>query len=322
MPTLLQARQTLDAALATQRKRPSASTFRAAQVAHEDYIAALLAAGQTEQAADALKAKVVHRTKYEKVTTETPDKEEQAADSPAPSGMPDSGVPVTVDSESPSARGEDEKPKPEERGSKRGKMKRAEDEGDEEKALAGAFVAADKAYKSSARSAGFDAYAVRGPSALLVAAQKALGTSGIAETFGALAELPKRLAAADVEAKIEEARQHDEVAAIVAKAKAEGRTQGSEHRAELRRIGAQYGAAHLRGIVKMLPAKRTAAQGYRQPPDGHNGNAGPAAEVDMSAADIAKLNARITSGMSAEERKVFDEEVAALAAKRVRAPAV
>ena len=188
MPTLLQAQQALDAALATHKRTPSAATFAAAQRAFDDITAAHIASGNVPKAAEAVQAKVVHREKYEKVTTETPDKDEKAADSMPP----DSGAPETVDSESPSARGEDSAPPKDAKHGKAGKMKGAEDEGDEEKALLAAFDAADRAYKSKA--SGVDAYAVRGPTALLKACIKAFGVSTIGEVYGALASVPEQRA--------------------------------------------------------------------------------------------------------------------------------
>lgn len=212
--------------------------------------------------ADLAKAKVVHREKYEKVTTELPDSaaesEPASEEEAAASGPPASGAPMTEESAREGG----------------GKMKRAEDEGDEEKALVAAFTTADKAYK--AKASGTDAYALRGPVALLGAVQKALNTKGIGETFGALSALPARLAAlSTVEkdvAKLKTESRAQRIDAILRAPENRGKVGGKSHRDHLRAEAMKHGSSWLRGHLAIAPvALRTVEDGGLEAKEGDDG---------------------------------------------------
>lgn len=213
-------------------------------------------------AADAELAKVVHREKYEKTVTESPDsgeKSKPASEEAAAASVPPASVPPPTEE---SAR---------EGG---GKMQRAESEDDEEKAIAAAFAAANAKYK--AKAAGTDAYAVRGPVALLAAVQKALGTKGIGETFGALSALPARLAAlATVEkdvAKLKTESRAQRIDAILRAPENRGKVGGKSHRDHLRAEAMKHGSAWLKGHLAVAPvAFRTVEEGGFEAKEGDDG---------------------------------------------------
>jgi hypothetical protein len=323
MPTLLKAQQQLEVAMATLKRTTTAATIALVARAHDDMIEALAEhPNMTAQLADAIKAKVIHREKYEKVTTETPDKSERAAASEQ-----ESEPPPTEDS----ARGEDAPVSEEAKGPK-GKPPKmggasARTETSDESALRLAYKDASGKYARSLRGAGIDAYGVKfGPDALLRACEKAFAVGTIGEVFGALASLPEQRAnATAIEqrlAKLEGARVTDEIEALVIKAKAQGRTKGAEDRKDLRAFGREFGAKALQRRIADRPAKRTDAQGYREPPDNADGNRGTV-DAEMSAEQVAESHERVTRGMTAEEKAVYLEEFNRLAAKkRATAPAV
>lgn len=266
MPTYLQATAALEATRKMYERARSAAAAapgdKAKEKAARDLAASLTAAyataieaaaGEPSLAAkrDALiEAKVIHHEKYEKKTVETEDK---PADPPE-SEEPEEAAPETAPSEEeePSSSAGAAAP------SKAPKMgKRAESEEEEEKAIAAGYARAGGSYQRAMAGAGVDAYgAVYGPKALLAACQKALGTSSIRETFGALRQLPEKLkASSELAARVEGLEKSDRksrVNALVEKAKIEGRTRGKEHRAELRALGMRLGTAELRGVIKML----------------------------------------------------------------------
>lgn len=145
---------------------------------------------------------------------------------------------------------------------------------DEDAKVARGWAAAEKAYAKVA--SGVDAYGVRGPKGLLKMAEKATGTKGAASAISALHSLRTKAANADaaviqrlasVEAKaikIEASSRKDRVNAIVAKAKAEGRANSKDLRAELRTYGNERGTRALAKLVATLQKVRTLADGARE----------------------------------------------------------
>lgn len=228
-----------------------------------------------KQLEEAITAKVIHHERYEKKTVQedpppsseprSSEEEEEEESGPPASGNPNSGAPRTTPSEPGSSEEEEE----EEEGGRRARRgaaprmrRRAEaEEEEEEKALLAAFSSGDKTYRRDARHAQVDAVGYRGPLALLKACQKALGTTSIAETFGALQALPEKLAAASkVEAQVSRLAKNDRAArvdALLAKAKAEGKVLNKDARAHLRAEGIAKGTAHLKGMLAVWPAAPT-----------------------------------------------------------------
>lgn len=310
MPTLLQAQQALEVALATHKRARSAATFAATQAAFDDLVTAHVASGNAAKAAETVQAKVVHREKYEKVTTETPDKEKKAEDSAV------SDAPETVDSAAASVPAESSEAPAKDAKRAKGKEKGEEEPADEEKALVAAFASANRVYK--AKAAGVDAYGVRGPDALLKACLKAFDVTTIGEVFGALASVPEQRAEqADIAkrlAKLENRRAVDDVEAVITKARSEGRTRGSEDRADLRKFAATYGVKALQARIADRPAKRTAAEGYREAAEGTDGNRGVIAE--LSAEEVTASHERVTRDMTPAEKAVYLEEFNKLNAKK------
>lgn len=283
------------------------------------YVAAIAAAaGEPSLAAkrDALiEAKVIHHEKYEKKTVETEDK---PADPPA-SEEPEEAAPETAPSEEeePSSSAAAAKGKAPRMG------KKAESEDEEEKALAAGYARASGSYQRAMAGAGIDAYgAVYGPKALLAACQKALGTTSIRETFGALRGLPEKLAASsELAARVEGLEKNDRksrVNALVAQAKAEGRTRGKEHRAELRALGMRLGTAELRGVIKMLVPVRTTAQGFHEANEEGAEDGGGQFAAGVSDEDIKAM----THGMSAEQAAEFTKDFKARLAAQNKPPRV
>lgn len=332
MPTLLSAQRDLATAKAAFEKvkaRDAKSKTRAAAAAaltkaYEALVAAYDAhPSMKAQRDEALTAKVVHHEKYEKKTVETADPPPASdADSTAASGPPASGAdseedaPITQDSVAPSAKGgAPPKPKP-----KMGKPAGGEE--DEERALVAAYKDGTRHYARSLRGQNIDAHGVLyGPQALLGACMKALGTKTVRETFGALAGLPEKLAAsAEVAGRVEALERSQlkaTVHAMVDKAKAEGRTRGSEDRRKLREFGMTRGAAELRGTLAMRDAKRTTAQGYHEPEEGTDGGrgqfAGSVSEEDM---------AIMTQGLAPDAAAMFRADFAKSLNGKSKAPAV
>lgn len=274
MPTYLQAtaalqaaRKVFDKAQAASAAAPgdkvkatAASTLAAALTAA--YAATIdAAAGEPSLVAkrDALiEAKVVHKEKYEKTVTESDDK-------PAPSSAEvdseedaaASAAPATVDSARPSGM-PPAKPK-----EKRG-AKKAESEEDEENAIAASYARATGSYRREMAGKNVDALGVLyGPEALARACMKALGTTSIRETFGALAGLPEKLKASDaIVVDVEALKKRDRatrVEVMIEKAKAEGVAMSKEQRAYFRGLGATHGTAHLKGLLAMMPRLPTKA---------------------------------------------------------------
>lgn len=323
MPTLLQAQQQLEIARATHKRSPSPTTAAAVTRAYDDLIEAYAAhPNMAAQLAEAVKAKVIHREKYEKVTTETPDKDSEQEQVPE-TGQPGSDEPPATED---SARGE-RPAMPQPKGPKRASGAAAPPREDEQ-AVRGAYKEATGKYTRVLRGQGIDAYGAKfGPDALLKACRLAFGVETVGEVFGALASIPEQRAAhADLEtrlAKLEGARVTDEIEALVGKAKLEGRTRGTDDRKELRAFGREFGMKALQRRIADRPAKRTGAQGYHEPSDGTDGNRGPTPETEMSNEEIAASHERVTRGMTAEEKAIYLEEFNRLhSKKRAAAPAV
>jgi hypothetical protein len=307
MPTLLQAQQALDVAVATHKRAKTSATFAVAQAAFDALALAQLESGTSAKAAETLKAKVIHREKYEKTTTEVAEKSEKAMDSAAESEA--ESAPATVDSEA-----ESKKPafKKKAKGMKDEKAEETEDE--EEKALA-AFSAANKAYK--AKAVGLDVYGARGPESLLKACFKAFGVSTIGEVFGALAGVPEKNAThADLTArlaKLEAKSATSELDAMLSQAKLEGRTRGPDDLKDLRGFAAEFGLKALKRRIKDREPKRTTQTGYFQPAEDATGNAPMVAGI--SEEDIKESITRATAGMDEKERKIYEQEFRSMLAK-------
>lgn len=262
--------------------------------------------------ADLAKAKVVHREKYEKVTTELPDSaaesEPASEEEAAASGPPASGAPMTEESAREGG----------------GKMKRAEDEGDEEKALVAAFTTADKAYK--AKASGTDAYALRGPVALLGAVQKALGTKGIGETFGALSALPARLASlSTVEkdvAKLKTESRAQRIDAILRAPENRGKVVGKAQRDHLRAEAMKHGSSWLRGHLAVAPvALRTVEDGGLEAKEGDDGRG---QFIGAEAKEEERILTLLTADIAdPKEREAFVNDFKSrLAAQSPKAPRI
>ena len=214
-------------------------------------------------------AKVIHHMKHEEKTvqldSERPGEPSSQGPDTAPSAAagseePDSEEPESVESEDAKKAKKAKKPAAPMKG---------EDGDAEEKKAAAAFAAAERRYLRDAREAGVDAYGVHGPGALLKACQKLTGETEIARVFGALAGLRSKLEEAtklerdvrDLKAK----RAADEIEALVAQAKADGKATSKTQRAELRGIGKKHGISALTAAIKVLPVSaRTSAHEARE----------------------------------------------------------
>lgn len=204
------------------------------------------------QYAEVLEARVIHHERYEKKTVETEPKSEPASDVASSEGEPEEAAPETA----PSKEMPPSSSKP--GAGVRRATKKAESEDEEEKAIAASYARATSSYRREMAGKNVDALGVLyGPEALLAACQKALGTSSVRETFGALAGLREQItASASVAADVEQLKKdklRDDVNALVEKAKLEGRATTKEHRAQLRRDGMAHGLAWLAGAIKVLP---------------------------------------------------------------------
>lgn len=261
------------------------------------YVATIAAAaGEPSLTAkrDALiEAKVIHHEKYEKKTVETEDK---PVDPPA-SGVPGSdeggessagaeAAPPTVDSACPSGM-------PPKKDEKKGKAKRAESEEEEEKAIAASYTRATASYRREMAGKNVDALGVLyGPEALARACMKALGTTSIRETFGALAGLPERLSATDaIAVDVEALKKRDRatrVETMINDAKASGVPMPAERRTYLREQGAKHGTAHLRGMLAQFP--RLPVKDVEPNEDGARGQlGGDGAEQEKAIKEAAAL---------------------------------
>lgn len=298
---------------ATKTKNDAEAAVRVAQsavaVAKGDALpkamAALTDALAADKAAGEALAKVTHYRKLEEKTVESPEK---AADS-----APMSAAPETQPSKDPEAM------------NSASDMPASGEDEDEEakgaKALAKAFAAGSQSLKG----AGHGALMHYGPAAVLSLCEKALGVKGPRAVVGALGALPERLAAATkLEgrlAKLEGESRTEKVNALVAQAKADGRTLGADHRAKLRAFGAKHGVEELRGMIAMLPkAMRTVSDGQLEAREGDDGR-GQFTEAED--AEKEKLLATLTAGMSAEDKAQFEKDFAAnLAAKGPKVPKV
>lgn len=251
-------------------------------------------------------AKIVHHLKHEEKTVETDDSERPGMPDTARSGP---AAAAEGDEEEPASSEEVETAKKasKAKGGARG-MSRAEGEEDEEKAHAAAFASADRRYIGRARAAGVDAWGTRGPLALFKACQAASGEETIEGVFGFLRALPEKLKATstiavDVE-KLKAKDRENEIAAIVASAKAAGKTRGKEHRAELRKLGAVEGPRFLRAVIKNLPALgRSEAFGAREGDDGRGQFQGGDAQAEAVIAEALK-------GLPAEHHALYRENFA------------
>lgn len=239
---------------------------------------------------DEASAKVTHYKKLEEKTVESPDKPDDDA--------PPSTVPSKEDEEAMGSKSdmgaEGDEDEPDAKGTK---------------ALMKAYAAGTAALKGTAGAA----LTHYGPRSLLAMAEKALGVQGPQAVIGALSALPERLAAADKlvarVAKLEAKDKTTEVNALVERAKLEGRTQGKEHRAQLRAFGAKHGAAELRGMIAMLPkAVRTQAEGHLAATEGEDGSGQFARAEDEQQ---KKLLAQITADMTPEQRAEFEKDFTA-----------
>ncbi len=250
-------------------------------------------------AKDAAKAEV--NAKMSKTTktsrhTVTEETDSEAESVPPPSTEKSSGAESSAMSEEEEESAEAESDKA-----------RGESEEEEEEAIAKAWHAAEKAYAKAA--AGFDPYGVKhGPKGLRKAAAKAAGLSsksGVSAILGSLSALPQRRAAdAKVIARVETLEANGrkaKVAAIVEKAKAEGRAGATSHdgRVSLRALGMSQGASFLRAHVETLPV--VASTKERTPRDDGDGNALGAPGTDAQ----AKMMEQAMAGLSAKERAEF-----------------
>lgn len=275
MPTFLQAMAAVKAARElhdTSRKAALADPSNATKAAAAKgaaagltaaYVTAIAAAeGQpalVKQRDELLEAKVIHHEKYEKKTVETadppPDTTPSQEEEPSSSGV-ESGEEE-----------EEEAPKAPMRERKGSSKKASDDEGDEEaeeKAIAAAYGRATSSYKREMRGQNVDAYGrLYGPEALLAACMKALNTGSIRETFGALSQLPERLATTstivNTVQKLEKRDRASRAAKAIEAAKASGVPMTKERRAELLKLADAHGVSHLKGVLAMMPRLPTKA---------------------------------------------------------------
>lgn len=245
-------------------------------------------------------AKVIHHERYEKKTVQTDDKPEDA-----PSGVPGSDegaassegaeAPPTVDSARPSGM-PPAKPK-----EKKG-AKKAESEDDEEQAIAASYVRATGSYRREMAGKGVDALGVLyGPEALARACMKALGTTSIRETFGALQGLPEKLQAnAAIAVDVEALKKRDRAArveSLIVAAKADGVPMPATRIKYLREQGALHGTAHLKGMLAQFPRLSTKALEPNEE--------GSAAQVGGD--EQEKAIAEAAALMPAEQRPAFEK---------------
>lgn len=324
MPTYLQAKQALDAALKTFAKAKSEATAQMVTRAYDDVIEALAKQpSMAKQYREAIEARVIHHEKYEKKTIESPDKKPAESGPPA-SGAPVSEAPETQDSEPPAAEEPESKPA-EKQKDKAPKMAAPKDD-EQEKALRSGYASANRRYASALTGLNIDAYGAKfGPEALLSKCMQAFNVGTVGEVFGALAAVPeKREAHTALEqrlAKLEARRTGDDIEAVIATAKAEGRTRGAEDRKELRAFGAEYGLKALKVRIADREARRTPqGSGYRQPVETADGNLGPVGE--LSAEAVAESHERMTKGLSPEEKAAYLAEFESAARKKAIAPAI
>ena len=255
--------------------------------------------------------------KYTKTTTKTTEEEEEDPKSAAPPSSKEEEEEEAAESTQRSSAAEEEeeeeamdsasdRPPPkseeEEEEESAATSKEEEEEEEEEGKTAKAFASADRAYRKAAK--GVDAYGIRGPGALLKAAEKATGQKGIAAVLGALSAAPKRAKAnAKIEAdvsRLKASARRDRIDAIVDKAKSDGRAPSKALRASLRELGMQHGSAWLKGHVATLPQVRTDARIPK-----HDEKGAPIGAP--AASDQAKMREQALAGLSAEERKAFEE---------------
>jgi hypothetical protein len=221
------------------------------------------AAGQpalTKQRDELIEAKVIHHEKYEKKTVETADPPPETAPSQEEEPSSSGALSAEEGGEEEGAKGGEE-PKAPMRERKGSSKKASDDEGDEEaeeKAIAAAYGRAMSSYKREMRGQNVDAYGrLYGPEALLAACMKALGTGSIRETFGALSQLPERLAATSTIVKTVEKLEKRDRASRAAKAidaaKADGVPMTKDRRTELLKLADAHGVSHLKGVLAMMP---------------------------------------------------------------------
>lgn len=259
---LNRARETAKSARSAHEAKPEDVALKAAYLGAVCLvISAAKALGKADSGARAKMKKVTERYSEKKERLEESDdeeeEEEEEANSSSASSAESSEMKSSKEEEeeesAATAKSEEEEEEEEERG---------ESEEEEEEALVAAYASAHRAYKGKAK--GIDAYAVRGPRALLKAVLKATGETTIAGAMGALAAMPRNAkaaatVAADV-AKLKAAASSDKIEGIVAEAKADGRAPTKALRAELRELGAKMGATYLRGFVAKLPKLGTSAK--------------------------------------------------------------
>lgn len=294
------ARASAAAAPGDKTKAKAASDLAAAlTAAYATAIDAAAGEPSLQKKRDALiEAKVVHHEKYEKKTVQTDDK---PADPPA-TGAPGSdegeessaaaSAPATVDSARPSGM---PPAKPRER-------KRAESEDDEEQAIAASYVRATGSYRREMAGKGVDALGVLyGPEALARACMKALGTTSIRETFGALQGLPEKLQAnAAIAVDVEALKKRDRAArveSLIGAAKADGVPMPATRLKYLREQGAMHGTAHLKGMLAQFP--RLPTKPLEPKEDGSAAQVG-GDEQEKAIAEAAAL-------MPAEQRPAFEK---------------
>lgn len=332
MKTFLQAQKALEAAkgnLARAEMGKNAKEIAAAAKlvgdAHEDVInAAAKDPALRAQHRSAIEAKVIHHERYEKRTVQQPDsapassapassEEEEAMPETSPSKEepPSSSVPASEEEEGRKAKGakKAEKASPPKMRKKSEERRGESEEEEEEKALAACYEAADKAYRKEARARGLDAYSIRGPVALLGAVTKALKTTGVHESFGALEGMPRQRAAhAAVEdrvGKLEADGRKARVKAAIDKARSEGRAISKELGKELQALGEEKGTAWLRGHMATLPKLRTVDKAL----EAVEGEDGRGAISTAYTKDQAKIIEMATLGMSAEDRAAFMKDL-------------
>lgn len=333
MPTYLQATAALEAALKMFTKARTAAAAAPADKtkakAASDLAASLTAAYATAIDAAAgepslqkkrdelITAKVIHHEKYEKKTVQTDDKPEDA-----PSGVPGSDegaassegaeAPATVDSARPSGM-PPAKPKEKKAG------KKAESEDDEEQAIAASYLRATGSYRREMAGKGVDALGVLyGPEALARACMKALGTTSIRETFGALQGLPEKLQAnAAIAVDVEALKKRDRAARVesmIEAAKASGVPMRKDQRAYFREQGAIHGTEHLKGLLAIMPRLPTVALEPKEE--------GSAEQLGEAGSETEKAIKEATALMPKEQQAEYEKLMrAALKASAAKIPA-
>lgn len=194
----------------------------------------------------------------------------------------------------------------------------SEEEEAEEAALAKAYDCAEKAFRKSVEGhPAAQSLALHSPSRLRRLGRQVTGQSSVKGIFGALDGIGQRLAASDkTAARVEKLEQRDRasrVEAMIAKASAEGRLVGKARVEAARADGVRFGTKWLKGHLATLPKLvRSTVDGELLPRAGADG--GP---VGAPSADVQKMLAEATAGMSPEEAAKFQAKVMSTASTRM-----